>query len=70
MIRLSDDEKDFLVDNGMWYGENGISRTYTHEPSYYLCESYKNIKLLAQYYEQIGKDPAELYKKCGIKKGR
>lgn len=70
MIRLSDSEKRYLVNKGLWYGENGISRTYTHKPNYYLCESFKNIKLLAQYYEQAGLDPTDLYKKCGMKKGR
>ena len=70
MIRLTNDEKEYLVSRGMWYGENGISRTYAHKPNYYLCESYKNIKLLADYYEQVGKDPADLFKKCVIRKGR
>lgn len=70
MIRLTIQEKEYLANRGVWYGEGGISRTYTHKPNYYLCESKKNIKALADYYVKVGLDPNDLYKKCEIRKGR
>lgn len=31
------------------HGENGVSRTYGHHKSYYLCEHPYNMKILNEY---------------------
>lgn len=70
MIRLTYSEKEYLANAGIWYGEGGISRTYTHNPKYYLCESKKNIAALKQYYEKVGMDPKDIDRRCSYRKGR
>ena len=61
MISISKKTMNVLVkDYGLYFGENGISRTYTHDHHYYLCESYANLKTLKEYYKKIGIDPAEV----------
>ena len=60
MIRINKRERDYLASIGLWYGENGISRTYSHNKSYYLCESKENKKALRDYYEKIGLDPRDI----------
>ena len=34
---------------GVPFGENGVSHTYGHNRTYYLCESKNNILLLENY---------------------
>ena len=70
MICISNAEKEYLVNHGVWYGEGGISRTYTHNPNYYLCESTKNKAVLRKFYEATGRDPKDLDRRCSIRKGR
>lgn len=59
MIKITKRECDYLYKEcGVHFGENGISRTYGHTHTYYLCESERNKKLLRRYYEKIGQDPS------------
>ena len=61
MIKIDKRTRDFLTRvANVNYGENGISRTYSHNRSYYLCESRQNKELLKKYYEQIGLDPKDI----------
>ena len=65
MIPITKLERDALTKKyGVWYGEGGISRSYTHSPHYYLCESDKNKKNLRQYYEEIGLNPDDVEARC------
>lgn len=48
MIKISKKERDELIKLGVVTGENGISRTHSHNISYYLCESKFNLRLLNQ----------------------
>lgn len=70
MIQINNTEKEYLVEHGLWYGEGGISRTFTHCPKYYMCESGKNKNLLKKYYQEVGLDPNDVDRRCGVKKGR
>lgn len=41
---------EFLLKNGVHYGENGITHTTArHRRNYYLCESKKCMNLLNEY---------------------
>lgn len=51
MIKITKDEMNYLVSNGVKWGENGISHTYTKYHHYYMTESQKNIRLLKNYRE-------------------
>lgn len=48
-------EKDFLVANGVRFGENGISKTVASgkRATYYLTESDDNKELHEQYLKSI-----------------
>lgn len=46
MIRITKQEAMQLKKMGVKVGTNGISRTYGHHKTYYLCESIKNIEYL------------------------
>ena len=68
MIPITITERDALVTKyDVWYGEGGITHTYTHHPKYYLCESGKNKKALKEYYKEIGLNPADVDKRCAGK---
>lgn len=59
MIRIDKRTRDYLTRvANVKYGENGVSKTHSHNDSYYLCESKANKELLKKYYEQIGLDPS------------
>ena len=49
IIPITKQERDYLVKNGVRYGENGISKTKGHYKNYYLCTSRNNMILLNQY---------------------
>ena len=52
LIRISKREKDYLVKNGVRFGENGIFHTIArHRRTYYLTESKRNLKLLKKYHD-------------------
>lgn len=52
MIKINKKEKEYLVSNGVPYGENGVSISGNRR-SFYLCESQRNINLLNQYKKLI-----------------
>ena len=39
---------------GVPFGENGVSHTYGHRRTYYLCESKYNLTLLENYRKSRG----------------
>lgn len=46
---------EYLVSNGVNFGEGGISHTDSrHRRTYYLTESSKNMKLHTEYENMIG----------------
>lgn len=68
MIPITNKERDVLTRKyGLWYGEGGITRTYSHNPKYYLCESNQNKKILKEYYKEIGLNPSDVDKRCSGK---
>lgn len=68
MIPITKEERDILTKKyGVQYGEGGISRSFTHAPHYYLCESKKNKDILKQYYKELGLNPQEVDKRCARK---
>lgn len=55
LVRISKDEKNYLVNHGVRFGTNGISHTcscHSKRRTYYLCESSYNMKLLKKYREE------------------
>lgn len=45
---------EYLVENGVPFGENGISRTNSRKrKNYYLCMSFRNTKLHEKYNKMI-----------------
>lgn len=46
MIRIQKSEAKKLNKMGVPYGENGVSKTGSKHPTYYLCESEYNLRLL------------------------
>ena len=53
---------------GVQYGENGVSKTHSHHPHYYLCTSEYNLKSLLSFRKN---DEAQaLYDKIIAKKRR
>ena len=68
MITITYDEMVYLTKIAkVPFGEGGVSRTYGHNHSYYLCESPTNKKILKEYYTKIGRDPETLDKKFSLK---
>lgn len=55
ILLINKKEKDFLVANGVTFGENGISKTVSggKRATYYLTESFVNKKLHKKYLEMI-----------------
>lgn len=49
MIKITKEEAKYLASKGVPYGENGISRTYSHHKHYYIAETNRNTKLLSDY---------------------
>lgn len=57
MITITHEEMLYLTKVAkVPFGEGGVSRTYGHNHSYYLCESPTNKKILAEYYKSIGRE--------------
>ena len=46
MIKITKNEATQLRKMGIEIGTNGISRTYGHHKTYYLCESVRNLECL------------------------
>lgn len=54
IIKIDKNEMEFLVKNGVPMGEDGISHSVArHRRTYYMCESYKNMKLHEKYWKTI-----------------
>ena len=49
IIKISKNEAQYLIDNGIGYGENGIKSTSGHYRSFYVTESKKCMYLLKKY---------------------
>lgn len=50
ILPITKKEMEFLVKNGVKFGENGISHTTSrHRRNYYLCMSRHNKKLHEEY---------------------
>lgn len=51
LIKISKDAAHKLnKEYGVKFGENGISKTTTKHPNYYLCESEYNLRSLLSFY--------------------
>ena len=56
IVKIDKKEVESLVKNGVTYGYNGISHTYSrHRKTYYIAESFKNMKLHNEYQEMIAR---------------
>lgn len=54
IVLITQYEKDYLVNHGVKFGENGISKTISsRRPKYYLAETYNNLSLLKKYRKEI-----------------
>lgn len=54
IIQITKNEKNFLISNGVGFGENGIViRKPRHRRVYYVVENAKIKKLLADYNKMI-----------------
>lgn len=51
MIKIDKKERDWLVNNGVRIGGEGISRTYSNYKHYYLCESKFNMAMHKKYLD-------------------
>ena len=49
IIKISKQEKDYLIANGIGYGENGIKSSSSHHKSWYVTESKRCMYLLREY---------------------
>lgn len=50
MIKISKEAAHKLhSEYGVRFGENGISKTTTKHPNYYLCESERNLRALLEF---------------------
>ena len=68
MIPISKKVMEVLTkEYGVQFGENGISRTYSHKHHYFLCESGKNLGFLKDYYKKIGLSTSEVDKMHSLK---
>lgn len=52
IIRITKQEADYLTQNGVKYGENGIKSTTGHHKSWYMTESRKCMYLLKKYHKK------------------
>ena len=54
ILPISKNEMEFLVKNGVKFGEDGISHTTSrHRKNYFLCMSRKNAELHQKYEDMI-----------------
>lgn len=52
VIRITKQEANKLKRMGILIGTNGISRTYGHHKTYYLCESFRNLECLKRLRQE------------------
>lgn len=69
MISISKKEMLALTtEYGVIFGENGISRTHSHNHHYFLCESDKNLKYLKDYRKKNGYKSSDIDRLHSIKR--
>lgn len=49
IIKISKNEAQYLIDNGIGYGDGGLKSTSGHYRSFYVTESKKCMHLLKKY---------------------
>ena len=55
IINITKSEMEYLTSRGVPFGYEGISHTIARgRRTYYLCESYSNMKKHKQYEKSIG----------------
>ena len=55
IIKIDKNEMEYLIENGVPMGEDGVSHSVArHRRTYYMCESYNNMKLHNKYQKMIG----------------
>lgn len=52
IIKISKQEAQYLIDNGVGYGEGGLKSTSGHYRSFYVTESKKCMYLLKKYRKE------------------
>lgn len=52
IIKISKQEAQYLIANGIGYGKNGIKSTSSHYRSWYVTESKKCMYLLNKYRKE------------------
>ena len=52
IIKISKNEAQYLIDNGIGYGEGGLKSTSGHYRSFYVTESRKCLYLLKEYRKE------------------
>ena len=52
IIKISKQEAQYLIDNGIGYGEGGLKSTSGHYRSFYVTESKKCLYLLKKYRKE------------------
>ena len=52
IIKISKNEAQYLIDNGIGYGEGGLKSTSGHYRSFYVTESKKCMYLLKKYRKE------------------
>lgn len=45
---------EYMISNGVKFGYEGVSRTFTKHKTYFLAETKKNLKLHNDYGKLIG----------------
>lgn len=53
MVKITKNERDYLVSCGIRFGENGISHTNSNRKHYYATESRRILELLKQYRSKV-----------------
>ena len=53
IIKISKNEAQYLIDNGIGYGEGGLKSTSGHYRSFYVTESKKCMYLLKKYRKEF-----------------
>lgn len=55
IVRITKQEAEYLTQNGVKYGEGGLTSTTGHHKSWYMTESEKCVRLLKEYREKYYK---------------
>lgn len=53
IVKISKSEMEYLVQNGVKFGENGLAKTKSHHrKSYFVAETRKCMKLLSEIRDE------------------